>query len=255
MRDEYISFVFATYIRSKKFDELFGGDWIDGELLPNLKLAAIRDAFEMRGLTVNPLNFEHIFESIFAEVLAAGGLVVEGDDLLGHWYRIDADVRNRAVRDILGRSEAARKLSTLGEKSFEALDTALRKIVYELPSDVADDDRLSDRNTTEEFAPAADRIVRFNDNEVNEVVEPLQSLISLVEKENSVGGDEGVRELILGRLKAGRELISAAIFSMESLRLTLIVGLQMLVERYKEHAIGAAAGNLLALIIEAVRNA
>ena len=255
MSVEYISYLFTTYLRSKNFDELFGPDWVEGESLPNIKLAAIADAFALRGFKINPQNYLEIFDGVFAQVLDAGGFEIGGDDLLGHYYRIDREARNRAVRDMLGQSDVANKLNVLGEKSFDALKRALRTIVFEFPMAEATVEEQKGVESIGELAPAADRIVRFSHNQVGEIEEPLQDIISLVEKENSVAGEDGLRELILGRLKAGQELIKAAIFSVESLQLTLIVGLKMLVERYKEHAIGAAAGNLLALLIEAIRNA
>ena len=97
--------------------------------------------------------------------------------------------------------------------------------------------------------PASDRVVTLKHNQQNEIVEPLDQVISLVEAENLVGGETNLRELIIGRLRAGRELVRAGVFSLRSLQLTLIVGLQMLVEKYGDTAIAVVASKLLDLLL------
>lgn len=115
-------------------------------------------------------------------------------------------------------------------------------------NETAETERLQLESTTE--VPASDRVVRLNHNQIDEIEGRATEIVQELEHENSVDGEDGLRELILGKLRAGRELIKAGIFSLESLRLTMVVGLQMLVEKYKDHAIGAAAGNLLSLLLK-----
>ena len=98
--------------------------------------------------------------------------------------------------------------------------------------------------------PASDRLVRLDHNQVSEIDHPIGELIELVEPENSIDGDAGLRELILGKLRAGRELIRAGVFSLQSLHLTLVVGLQMLVEKHKDTAIAVASAKLLDLLLK-----
>ena len=98
--------------------------------------------------------------------------------------------------------------------------------------------------------PASDRLVRLDHNQANELDYPIGELIELIEPENSIGGDAGLRELILGKLRAGRELIRAGVFSLQSLHLTLVVGLQMLVEKHKDTAIAVASAKLLDLLLK-----
>jgi len=100
------------------------------------------------------------------------------------------------------------------------------------------------------YIPASDRIVTLNHNQRDEVEDPLDQVLSLLESENSIDGEEGLRELTLGRLRAGKELVKAGIFTIKSLQLTLVVGLRMLVESYGDHMIGAVAGKLLDLLLK-----
>ena len=97
--------------------------------------------------------------------------------------------------------------------------------------------------------PASDRIVSINHNQRIEIEAPLDEVIKLVEAENSIGNEDGFRELTVGRLRAGRELIRAGVFTLRSLQLTLIVGLQMLIEKYGDTAITLVAAKLLDLLL------
>jgi hypothetical protein len=97
--------------------------------------------------------------------------------------------------------------------------------------------------------PASDRIVRLDHNQISAVEDPIDQIIKLIEPENAIGDEVGFRELILGKLRAGKELIRAGIFSLQSLQLTLVVGLNMLVEKHKDTAIAVSAAKLLDLLL------
>lgn len=100
------------------------------------------------------------------------------------------------------------------------------------------------------FAPASDRLVTLNHNQIQEVDEEISAVIDAVEKENVIGETTGIRELILGKIRAGRELWRAGVFSMQSLYLTLVVGLQMLIDKHKDAAVSVAAAKLLDLLLK-----
>ena len=102
----------------------------------------------------------------------------------------------------------------------------------------------------EVVVPASDRVVSLNHNQQVEIEEPLDEVVSLVEAENSINGQESLRELTLGQLKAGRELVKVGVFSLRSLQLTLIVGLRLLAEKYADMAIGVLAGQLLDIFLK-----
>lgn len=113
--------------------------------------------------------------------------------------------------------------------------------------------QVASSNVEEQIeVPAADRVVTLADNQIKELEEPIREVLNLVGEENGIDGDTGLRALVLGKIRAGKELIRAGIFELETLQLTLIVGLKLLVEKYRDHAIGAAASNLLGLLIKNV---
>jgi hypothetical protein len=100
------------------------------------------------------------------------------------------------------------------------------------------------------FAPASDRIVTLSHNQQVDLESASTDLIETVEKENSLDGDSGLRQRILGQIRAGRELIRAQVLSAYLLYQTLVAALGRLITRYKGHAIGIAAAKLLELLIE-----
>lgn len=100
--------------------------------------------------------------------------------------------------------------------------------------------------------PAADRIVTLSHNQMSSLDLSTGELVALVEQENSVDGDAEHRNLLVGQLKAGRELIRAQTFRAYLLYQTLLTTLGVLIDRYGTTAIGVAATKLLELLIEQV---
>ena len=101
-------------------------------------------------------------------------------------------------------------------------------------------------------APASDRTVTLAHNQQILLEDASSELIDLVEKENAVDGDSGLRQRIVGELKAGRELIRAQSVRAFLLYTTLVSALGALIEKYGGTAIGLTAKKLLDLLIEHV---
>ncbi len=99
-------------------------------------------------------------------------------------------------------------------------------------------------------APASDRIVNFNDNQISDLDEQTTRVIEAVSTQNQIDDEPGLREVILGQLKAGRELIRAGSFRIFFLEATLIQSLTFLVKRYEKEAIGALAAALLGALLK-----
>ncbi|MBJ6123108.1 hypothetical protein [Sphingomonas mollis] len=98
--------------------------------------------------------------------------------------------------------------------------------------------------------PASDRVVTFSDNQVTELDEQTTAIIDAVSAQNQIDGVPGLRELVLGQLKAGRELLRAGSFRLYLIELTLIETLRMLVKRYEKEAIGGLASALIAVLLK-----
>ncbi|MEG3173201.1 hypothetical protein U1708_13355 [Sphingomonas sp. ZB1N12] len=99
-------------------------------------------------------------------------------------------------------------------------------------------------------APASDRVVTFSDNQITELDEKATAVIDAVSAQNQIDGVPGLRELVLGQLKAGRELLRAGSFRLYFLELTLIETLRMLAKRYEKEAIGGLASTLIAALLK-----
>jgi hypothetical protein len=99
--------------------------------------------------------------------------------------------------------------------------------------------------STTEYAPASDRIVTLTDNQQSVLEESTSKLIAEIEKTNGIDGDTSFRQLVLGQLKAGRELIRSTIFDAQIMYLTLVEMLKALVKRYDQAVIGSLASALL----------
>ena len=100
--------------------------------------------------------------------------------------------------------------------------------------------------------PASDRIVTISHNQQVQLSEGTDDVIDLLEKENSINGDELLRSRILGQLKAARELVNAQTFRLYLLYGTVVSALGILIEKYSGKAIGIAASKLLEMLIEEV---
>jgi len=257
VKDQYINHILREFILTSDFDALFGDTWIDdGKFEENVLETASR-AFLLYGFRGGERYFGES-SNLFAALLDAKVIVRDGDEYSGFWYKLRPPTKAKILAPLHAESPATQRVERLGE---EALRRSLIRIasedglevLAEKTSDEEGSSSFTDEESENSQVPASDRIVTLGHNQTKKFEEPIESLVSLVEAENSIDGEGGLRELVLGRIRAGRELIRAGVFSLKSLELTLIVGLQMLIEKYKDHAISALAGNLLAQIIEAIK--
>lgn len=99
------------------------------------------------------------------------------------------------------------------------------------------------------LAPAADRIVRLNHNQILEYEAPINELVLELERDNGKPDEPGLRDRLLGQIRAGRELIHAGEFRAHLLYVTLVRALAELIERYGNPTIKALANALLGAIV------
>ena len=251
MKDDYIRHVLEEFVLNGNFDSKFGGGWIDSEELSKLTFDLPVWAFADFGYDASG---KYVDQSalLINSLLANTALIQEGDEYSGFWTKLRIGQKVKYLQSLREGNVATKRVSSLGEI---ALKRALQKIAGEdglsplSEAEVADTSILVDELDAT-LVPASDRLVSLKHNEQSEIEGPLEEVLSLVEAENSIHGEEGLRELTLGRLRAGRELIKAGVFSLRSLHLTLIVGLQMLVEKYGNSAIGIVATKLLDLVLK-----
>ncbi len=97
--------------------------------------------------------------------------------------------------------------------------------------------------------PASDRIVRLDHNQIQAAVQPVTELIDALEQDNGDPEEPGLRERLLGQIRAGRELIRAGEFRAYLLYEVLVRALGELIKRYKNPTIAALANALLGAVV------
>lgn len=99
-------------------------------------------------------------------------------------------------------------------------------------------------------APASDRIVTLSHNQIGELEQSTSELIEVVSARNEIEENVNFRDVVLGQLRAGRELIRAGSVRVFVLQITLLDTLRYLAKRYEKEAIGALASALIAALLQ-----
>ncbi|GEM_PF-2000679 len=99
------------------------------------------------------------------------------------------------------------------------------------------------------LVPASDRIVRLDHNRAEAAVRPIDELLDALSEDNGNPDQPGLRERLIGQIKAGRELIRAGEFRAYLLYEVLVRALNELINRYKNPTITALANALLGAVV------
>lgn len=97
--------------------------------------------------------------------------------------------------------------------------------------------------------PASDRVVTLNHNQISDADRSVSELVQELENDNGDPDQPGLRERLLGQIKAGRELIRGGQFRAYLLYETLVRALSELIKRYKNPTIVALANALLGAVV------
>ncbi|WP_440977984.1 hypothetical protein ACQHGV_09350 [Sphingomonas pseudosanguinis] len=97
--------------------------------------------------------------------------------------------------------------------------------------------------------PASDRLVNIGHNQILRIDRPIEEFVSALHDDNGDPDQPGLRERLLGEVKAGRELIRAGTFRSYLLYETLVRALGEFIKRYKSPTLVALANALLGAIV------
>lgn len=168
---------------------------------------------------------------------------------------IDDEWAGQYVRFRSGRYPKFRE-QYLGGNQIHAVSTKIGKRFYPdafqnyVQKEIVGDD-LNDVIAIEDVrAPASDRIVTFSDNQISELSDQADLVIAEISAQNQIDNSPGLRELLLGQLRAGRELIRAGSFKLYLMELTLLDTLRFLARRYEHEAIGGLAAALITALMK-----
>lgn len=205
---------------------------------------AIKLALEKTLNTVDAsdaVDTQELAEILFEELVSNEAFETKTDRFAGPYFRPDpAAIGTHRVEELRASSVHA-LASEIGGRFYVDVFEAFRG-----------ENPLSDVDRAGVIIPASDRIVTLGHNQVAELEEPIEELVEALERDNGVPDQPGVRERLLGQVKAGRELIRAGTFKAYVLYVTLFRALGELIERYKGTAVAMAAASLVDLLIKKI---
>jgi hypothetical protein len=179
-------------------------------------------------------------ETFFDRLLAAGAFSIRADRFAGTYYHYAPTGADAIRTKFLKSSEIYSQYMAIGDRFFPDVFAGYLSIAEVEDSPVVEDVPV----------PASDRIVTLAHNQVTEIERPLDEVISALEEDNGIPEHPGLKERLLGQIRAGRELVRVGTFRAYLVYVTLLSGLAALVDRYKGHAIGALAETLIGLLIK-----
>ncbi|RYE63808.1 MAG: hypothetical protein EOO83_02955 [Oxalobacteraceae bacterium] len=246
---KYIEHVFLNAIYSGSFDRDYARKWIASDRLRSAFMSAMQKSFVEYGFNIGN-RYTNIVDRHMRQMREAGVLSVDGDEYTGEFLHFEVSNKDSYVKAKIDESGVGERLERLGADAlFNALKRAAVEEGWALP-DQRDDSPESEAITENAQAPASDRIVSFSDNQITELDEQTSEVIRVVEGQNQLDGQPGLREIIVGQLKAGREFIRAGSFKLYFLQITLLETLQYLAKRYEKEAIGGLAAALITALLK-----
>ncbi len=248
MKEDYIKLALLNAIQQTRFVKKTWS-WVPRTQLNATFQAALFEVFAEAGIDIGN-RYADIVEKICLELIEYGAIELEGDEFTGMYFRLSEGLRNNFFSMFNDHNEVARRVSRLGGNS---LTRALESIARADGLMVSADENGREESTRDvqypsEDVPASDRRVTLNHNEMVQFEEQTSEIIEAIEKLNGIEGEPGLREVLIGQLKAGRELIRSGSFKVYALQWTLVEGLKFLASRYEKETIGALAGALLAIL-------
>lgn len=206
------------------------------------------------------------FEEIKGLVLAAAYETLYS---VAEYESLNADDIHKLLSEYVSLGITRRALSSLADANLIKTDSfdETSPIYYvltdaglnsaeKLPSLLSQKRRLQQLAAVDDdrqiLVPAADRIVSLSHNQLSESDKLVSELTIELEKDNGDPDQPGLRERLIGEIKAGRELIRAGEFRAYLLYETLFRALSELIKRYKNPTIVALAEALLGAIVSQI---
>ncbi|WP_176595548.1 MULTISPECIES: hypothetical protein [Sphingobium] len=181
--------------------------------------------------------------SLFDSMLSASMIDTVSDEYAGDYFCLRAPKYSKFRADFLSSSSIYAMASKVGDRFYkDVLDNYIHNYLA--------DEGAVQVGLSDEIAPASDRVVTFSDNQISELDQKATEVINAVSDQNQIADEPGLREIVLGQLKAGRELVRAGSFKLYVLEITLIETLRFLVKRYEREAIGGLAAALITALIK-----
>jgi len=189
------------------------------------------------------IDLSPIVDLLFSEMLESGCFSELADDFAGKYYQLVPNQIGPFRQQVLVNDVISQQASAIGEERY--FGDVFAAFV----------DRSTEEPTVAGLGlsvPASDRVVTLSDNQVPYFELKTTEIIDVVSNQNQIDNEPGLREIILGQLKAGRELLRAGSFSLYIFQLTLLDTLRFLAKRYEKEAIGALAAALIGELLKSI---
>jgi hypothetical protein len=251
MKEHYLKYVMLTYAASGAFDSFVGADWRPIDELEGIKANIIVGALSQFDLNPPPGIYDQLSVDLVQALQNGSALVVDGDEYAGLYFRLIPENKANVVKNLLSKNPISGKVATLGGK---ILERALTRISEEddyprLGHRIAKDDSGGESSMAPLDIPASDRIVSLNHNQVSEADSQIGELLERLEIDNGDPNNSGLRERVIGQIKAGRELVRSGEYRAYLLYEVLVKALQELTKKYGNETIVALANALLGAVV------
>ena len=185
-------------------------------------------------------------EWAFDELAGIGVITKINDEFAGDFFKINI---NRAVDEITRESQIEGSLIQKYRLVGPAFLNGVIDHFKELDSDESDHMPLESGGA----APASDRLVRLDHNQISNLDSQILELVNELEAKDIGDPDHpGLRERILGQIRAGRELVLSGQFKAYLLYEVLVKALGELIEKYGNPTIKVLANALLDAIVSQI---
>jgi hypothetical protein len=246
---DYIEFVLFEAFKEGEFDKKIvkdnGTGWLKKTSARQVFAQYAKDRLGRFGHTVPKeatefglIAFDSMLqESVFEEKAVPYGPVYVRTSVDDKDNYLNERLRNNGVAKLVeefGPSIIADVIANLATMENWGLDAEPESAAFEL----------------QKTAPASDRIVTLSHNQISEIEDQAISLFKELDDGWSAPNEPDETSLAVGQVRGGLELVRAGILRIDLFKMSMIAGLKLLIERYKDHAIGAAAGNLLSVILK-----
>jgi len=241
---------FAEYLEVMVYGELPALNVPDQRLrydeMAGRILDMVTDVLSKKGCDdiIDAPEFTH---KMVEDLVEAGAIVVERERFAGDYYVYKPEEYKRFRHSALNSSDVFHASRRIGPRFFPDVIAGYR-------DELAASDRPDEPMQTDRVAPGSDRLVTFSHNQSADLEEKTNAIIREVAGKNTIDGPPGLREVIIGQLKAGLELIRMQVCRAYLLELTIIDALKFIIKRYEKEAVAAIASVLLAELVKHIGN-
>ena len=234
-------FPYLNALFFRRSGSVASSEWLRFDELQNLLVGLVQQALdEKQWIGIDVTDY---VKNDLTDFLVSKGIIKHlNDPRAGDYFRINNSNLVEVAKKRLLNDEVHIRANEVGERFWPDL---IRNFY------VAQEIEFPEGQASV-VVPSMTTVVSLQPSEVAEFEEPLGDLESELKKSNGIADQDGLKELLLGQVRAGRELLRAGEIKSYVLYVTLFKALEELVRRYKDHVIGEAAKQLIALLVKHV---